>query len=229
VDSFHQHTEAQFSGANAFQYFFCMRFENFGARSGHRTQSLKASKKLGAHMSRSWNWLREEFWQILPVWIFFFVSFGLVALNRMAIFAEYHIKPAEPPEFLVGSLIMAKVVLLIDAFFKREGWERRPLIYFTLWNTGLYFVAALAFHHIEQVFSLIRRQHVGIAAANHEVLLAMAKPTFAAIMASVLVLTFVFCTLRELVHATGHERFMEMFFGRRPRRRSEAEDIRRAG
>src|SRR6516162_9402713 len=169
-------------------------------------------------MSNAWKWLRKEFWEILPVWVFFFVSFGLVAINRMAVFSEYHIKPTEPPEFLVGSLIMAKVVLLIDAFFKKEGWRDRPLIYGTLWNTGLYFVAALAFHHIEQVIALIRREHVGINAANHEVLLAMAKPTFVAIMTSVLVLTFVFCMFREFVHATGVKRFREMFFGRRPRR-----------
>jgi hypothetical protein len=177
-------------------------------------------------MSNAWKWLRKEFWEILPVWVFFFVSFGLVAINRMAVFSEYHIKPTEPPEFLVGSLIMAKVVLLIDAFFKKEKWQARPLIYGTLWNTALYFVAALAFHHIEQVIALVRREHVAVTVANHEVLLAMGKPTFAAIMASVLALTFVFCTLRELVHAIGLERFREMLFGRRPRR-TEAEDLRR--
>ena len=47
-------------------------------------------------MSRIWNWAREEFLQILPVWAFFSVAFGLVVLTRMAIFGEYHIKPQEP-------------------------------------------------------------------------------------------------------------------------------------
>ena len=177
-------------------------------------------------MSNAWKWLRKEFWEILPVWVFFFVSFGLVAINRMAVFSEYHIKPTEPPEFLVGSLIMAKVVLLIDAFFKKERLQAKPLIYGTLWNTGLYFVAALAFHHIEHVIALVRREHVGIIQANHEVLLEMQTPTFWAMMASLLALTFVFCTLRELVHAIGLEHFREMFFGRRPQR-AEGEDIRR--
>jgi hypothetical protein len=46
-------------------------------------------------MSRIWNWAREEFWQILPVWASFFVAFGLVALTRMSIFGECHIKPQE--------------------------------------------------------------------------------------------------------------------------------------
>jgi hypothetical protein len=78
------------------------------------------------------NWLYKEFLEILPVWAFFFISFGLVALTRMSIFGEYHITPEEQPEFLVGSLIMAKVVLLIDAFFKVRREPGRPLIYGTL-------------------------------------------------------------------------------------------------
>jgi hypothetical protein len=47
-------------------------------------------------------------------------------------------------------------------------------------------------------------------------------------MLAVLALTFTFCTLRELILAIGRERFIEMFFGRHTRRRTEGEDIRRA-
>ena len=174
------------------------------------------------------NWLREEFRQILPVWAFFFVAFGLGALTRMATYREYHIKPEEQPEFLVGSLIMAKVVLLIDSFFKIRRGPGRPLIYGTLWNTGLYLVAAMVLHYVEQVITLIRHKHVGLAAANREALLALEKPTFLTIMLGVLALTFTFCMLRELIEAVGRERFLELFFGRHPRQRTEAKDIRRA-
>src|SRR6516164_10212181 len=96
----------------------------------------------------------------------------------MSIFGEYHITPEEQPEFLVGSLIMAKVVLLIDSFFKIRREPGRPLIYGTLWNTGLYFVAAMVLHQVEQVITLIRHKHVGLAAANREALLAIERPTF---------------------------------------------------
>ncbi len=179
-------------------------------------------------MSRILNWIREEFLQILPVWIFFFISFGLVGLTRFATLGEYHIKPSEPPEYLAGSLIMAKVVLLVDAFFKNRRPPGRPLIYGTLWTTGLYFLAAALLRHLEQIFEVMHRQHVGLAAANSEVLLAMEKPTFWIIMTSVLLLTFNFCMLRELIQTIGGDRFMEMFFGRRPRPRAGEEDIRRA-
>jgi len=39
-------------------------------------------------VSKVLRWLREEFRQILPVWGFFFVAFGLVALTRMATYGE---------------------------------------------------------------------------------------------------------------------------------------------
>jgi hypothetical protein len=178
-------------------------------------------------MSKLLNWAREEFLQILPVWIFFFLSFGLVALTRITTFGEYHIRPAEPPEYLVGSLIMSKVVLLIDAFMKNRG-RGRPLIYITLLNTGLYFLAAIVLHHLEQTVTLIRRHRVGFAEATREILLGMEKPSFWAIMIGVLAFTFAFCVVRELVRYIGMERFMEIFFGWRPRTgRAGGEGIRR--
>ena len=178
-------------------------------------------------MSRMLKWLYKEFLEILPVWAFFFVAFALLALNRMATYGEYHIKPSEPPEFLVGSLIMAKVVLLVDPIYKKRRVAGRPLIGSTLAATGLYFVAGLVLYHIEQVISLIRHHHVGYVEANREVLRAMQEPIFLANMLSVLFLTFTFCMLGELIHAIGRERFMQIFFGRRPKRKEGTEDIRR--
>lgn len=178
-------------------------------------------------MSKILHWLREEFWRILPVWAFFFVAFGLVALTRMSIFGEYQITPEEQPEYLVGSLIMAKVVVLIDSLFKTRREPRRPLIYGTLGNTGLYFLGAMVLHHVEQMISLIRHKHVGFAEANRHALLTLEQPMFVTMMIGVLALTFVFCMLRELIIAIGRDRFLEMFFGMHPRRRPGADDIRR--
>ena len=70
---------------------------------------------------------------------------------------------------------MAKVVLLVDAFMKSRGIHGRPLIYGTLLNTGLYFLAALVLHYLEQTIRLIRHHHVRFAEASHEALLAMER------------------------------------------------------
>jgi hypothetical protein len=164
-------------------------------------------------MARAWKWLKKEIYEILPVWAFFFVSFGLAALTVSAVLSEYHIERQQPAEYLIGSLIMAKVVLLLDAFLKREWFRGRPLIYITLWNTGLYFVAGLTVHYLEELLKIKRRQHVSAAQAHHEVLRTMAQPGFRAMMVWVLVATFGFCAIRELIRAIGWDHFIEMFFG----------------
>ena len=179
-------------------------------------------------MSRILNWLYKEFREILPVWTFFFISFALVEITELSIFGHYHITPEKQPELLVGALIMAKAVLLIDSFFKGRRESGRPLIYGTLWNTGLYFVAAMVLHHVDRIIALIRHQHVGFAEANREALVALQRPIVLTIMFVVLALTFTFCMLRELIQAIGTERFIEMFFGRHPRPRTGGEDVRRA-
>ena len=86
----------------------------------------------------------------------------------------------------------------------------------------------MVLYHVERTISLMRHRHFGFAEANRVTLVAMEKPTFLTIMLAVLALTFTFCMLHELVLAIGRERFIEMFFGRRTRGRTEAEDIRRA-
>jgi hypothetical protein len=178
-------------------------------------------------MSRLLNWASKEFREILPVWIFFFVSFALVAFIRSESIGEYHIKQAEPHEYLVASLIMAKVVLIVDSL-KRPKPRSRPLIYGTLWDTAVYFVAAIVLYHVEQVIAFMRHRHVPFTEANREALLTMEKPIFLALMAGVLALTFAFCIVRELIRAIGKDRFMEMFFGRHPRKTPPGtEDFRR--
>jgi hypothetical protein len=178
-------------------------------------------------MSKIWNWLREEFLKILPIWVFFFLSFGLLALTRATIFGAYRISPEESPEYLAGSLIMAKVVLIVDAFLTKRWLRDRPLIYITVWNTVLYFVAAMIVHHVEGVIHLMRHQHLGFAEANRQLLLLMTKPGFELLMLWVIALSFTFCMTRELIRAIGKERFMETFFGRYPIQRAGADDIRR--
>ena len=165
-------------------------------------------------MSKTWNSLKKEFYEILPVWAFFFFGRGLLSFTVSAALGEYHIELARPHEYLVGSLIMAKVVLLMDTFVGEEWLRGRPLIYPTLWNTGLYVLAAVAFDDLERLFRLVRRQHFGFDQAAREILSKMAEPRYWAILAWLIALSVVFCAFRELIGSIGSDRFVEMFFGK---------------
>ena len=166
-------------------------------------------------MSKTWNWLRREFREILPVWLFFFLAMGLLSFTISAVLDQYHIELIRPHEYLVGSLIIAKVVLLTDSFAGKEWLRGRPLIYPTLWNSGLYFLGAVVFDHLERLFTLMRRQHLGLAQASRKTLNNMAEPRYWAIMAWLIALIVVFCAFRELINSIGSDRFMETFFGKR--------------
>jgi hypothetical protein len=170
-------------------------------------------------------WLREEFRKILPIWIFFFLSFGLLAITRAAILGEYHITPEQPPEYLAASLIMAKVVVVLDALLKKMQSRSRRLIYVTVWNTLLYCVAALVVHYFEQVFTLMHHEHAGFANASARVIQAMREPGFLVIMIWLVALTFAFCVIREMIASIGWQRVMHMFFGRPPQSRTGTDDI----
>ena len=165
-------------------------------------------------MSRMWNWLKKEFHEILPVWAFFFFAMGLLSFTVSAVLGKYHIELARPHEYLVGSLIMAKVVLVVDSFAGKAWLRGRPLIYPTLWNTGLYVLAAVAFDSLERLFALVRRQHFGFDQATREILSNMAEPRYWAVMAWLIALILVFCAFRELIDSIGSDRFKEMFFGK---------------
>jgi len=163
-----------------------------------------------------WNWLKKEFREILPVWAFFFIAFGLHALTLSAVSKEYHIDMYQPFEYLIGSLLLAKVVVLLDFFLEREWFLRdRPLIYTTLASTLIYFVGALFLHYFEQSFNLMRRQHLTLVQANLEIIRPMAEPWYLATMAWLIIVIFGFCTIRELIRAIGHDRFIKMFVEKR--------------
>jgi hypothetical protein len=167
-----------------------------------------------SHMSRAWNWLKKEFREILPVWIFFFFALGLLSLTVSAVLGRYQLTLSHPHEYVIGSLIIAKAVVLMDAFMDKEWLRGRPLIYPTLWNTSLYFLAALAFDRIEEILKIMRRQHLRFPHALRETINGMGEPRYWAVMAWLIALIAVFCAFRELIDAIGRDRFKEMFFGK---------------
>lgn len=175
-------------------------------------------------MAEFGSWLKKEFRELLPVWAFFFLSFSLLSFTLSSVLGQYHVEAYEPPEYFVGSLIVAKAVILVDAFIKTAWFRGRPLIYATLFNTGSYFVAALAVRHFERMFTLMRRQHLGFVQANHEVFEAIHEPRYWVTVIWLLALIFAFCMLRELIRSIGVDRFKEMFFGTR---HSQSVDIRK--
>lgn len=169
------------------------------------------------------HWLREELRAMLPIWAFFFFSLALLSFTLSLVLDNYHIEAYEAPEYLAGSLILAKAVMLVDAF-KRERFRGRPLLYLTLWETCLYFAATLTLRFLEELIKTSHRTHLTLGPASRMILHDMTGLHQLALMVWLIVFIFVFCTARQLISLIGHDRFVAAFFGIRKR----SPDLRKA-
>jgi hypothetical protein len=155
--------------------------------------------------------IRHEFRELIPVTVFFFLAFQLLAVTDALILRQYGIKINVFLGAMLAALVVAKVVIITDHFALVNRFPHKPLIYNVVWKTVIYFVAWLAIRYAEHFFHFWRATH-DVAAANHRLLEETVWPHFWALQLWMLVLLFVYCAFRELVRALGRERVIAMFF-----------------
>ena len=168
-------------------------------------------------MSTFWHWLKHEFQELLPPTIFFLISFHIIVLDRKLMLRQYALPLSSIASATVAALLVAKVVLITDAFPIVNRFPDKPLMYNVVWKTAIYVVAALFVHYLEHLVPIW--WHTGdLSAANRQLATEIVWPHFWAVQLWLVVLLFVYCALRELVRAIGREKVIEMFFGHRARR-----------
>jgi len=166
------------------------------------------TKKVGA-------WLLHEFYEVLPPAIFFLIGFHLLAITRSLMLREYGLHVASAAGATVGALLVAKVVLIADAFPFVNRFPDRPLTYNVLWKTGIYVIASVFVHYLEHLIPVWWRLG-SLAAANEQLLREIVWAHFLVIQLWLLVLLFMYCSMRELVRAIGPREVKRMFFGASP-------------
>jgi hypothetical protein len=155
--------------------------------------------------------LRHEVRELIPVTLFFFVAFQLLALTQALMLKEYGIRVTTFVAATIMAMIVAKVVVLTDHFALVNRFPEKPLIYNVVWKTVIYFVASLVVRYVEHSIHFWR-QSAGVAEANRRVFSEIVWPHFWAVQLWLLILLFVYCAFRELVRALGRERIIAMFF-----------------
>ncbi|GJM22824.1 MAG: hypothetical protein DHS20C15_27390 [Planctomycetota bacterium] len=157
-------------------------------------------------------WFKEELVKIIPITIFFFVAFQLLALTQALMLREYGIEFGAFMNATIGALIVAKVVLLVDMLPLLNRFPERPLIYNVVWKTLIYFIAAFAVRYLEKLIEFWNELG-DLGAANTQLLEKVVWPHFWVVQIWLFVLFFLFCTLRELVRVLGKQRVRAMFLG----------------
>ena len=168
-------------------------------------------------MSKFVSKLKEEVGKIIPPTIFFFVALHVVALIRALMLKGTSIPLASSFVVAVAALTIGKAVLLADAFPLVNRYPDKPLAYNVVWKTLIYFVVATFIHYLENLYDVWRKS-ASLAAANEKLLADMVWPHFLATEILLIVILFMYCTIREIIRAIGKDEVRAMFFGapRRP-------------
>jgi hypothetical protein len=156
--------------------------------------------------------VKHELVEVIPPTVFFFVAFQLIAFTRALMLQVYGIRTSTFVAVTIAALIIAKVVLIVDHVPFVNRFPEKPLIYNVLWKTGIYQVAAFLVRYIEHLTPFVR-EHGDLALANRHLLDKVVWPQFWFVQIWLLVLFFLYCTMRELIRVLGRERVRAMFFG----------------
>ena len=159
-----------------------------------------------------WHKVKHEIREVIPPTIFFLIAFHIVVLDRRLMLRQYGLPLGSIAGATVGALLVAKVVLIADHLPFVNRFPDRPLMYNVVWKTAIYMAAALFVHYLEHLVPLWWRSG-DFVQANHQLMEEMVWPHFWAVQLWLVVLLFVYCTLRELVRVIGRDRIVEMFFG----------------
>ena len=87
-------------------------------------------------MNKGLTMVKNEFLELLPPTIFFFIAIGLLMLTKRLVLKQYDIHVSDFAVVVVGALIIGKVVLIADHFSFVDKYPGKPLIYNVLWKTA---------------------------------------------------------------------------------------------
>jgi TRAP-type C4-dicarboxylate transport system permease small subunit len=93
--------------------------------------------------------LKHEIKKIGSLTLFFFLSFGYILLIVKLFLKEYSIDSYVIGKALLGAIIAAKTVAILDATLKLEGLQNLPRYIGVLSRTSIYTLAALIIGSIE--------------------------------------------------------------------------------
>ncbi len=163
-------------------------------------------------MKNVMKWVKEEMVRMLPVFVFFFVIFSLVDISRILL----HSATEAAYSFVVifmAALVMAKVVLISNILPFIDFFKEKPLIYSTLWKTGIYVVCSIFVRVLERILPLIFEDK-GMIVVDEGIVTELERLPFWISQAWIFVLLLVFVAWQELVKAVGSDKVHKLFFGR---------------
>jgi hypothetical protein len=178
-----------------------------------RSQPLSSDAASNCNMRGAFTKVREEVREILVIAIFFSTGFCLIDLSDRLLTRGSGIEIASFARALVGGLIVAKVLLIVDLLPFVHRFPEKPLIQNIVWKSSLYLAASLVFLYCEALIKHLFKG-LGLAQSHSLALMKFALPATWAVEIWLAMLLVAFVTMQELSHVIGREQLKQLFFGR---------------
>jgi hypothetical protein len=160
--------------------------------------------------------VKDEVRKILVAAVFFSTGFCLIHVSERLLTEGSGIELASISRAIIGGLIVAKVLTLVDLVPFVHAFPGRPMVLNIGWKSSLYLAGGVIFLYIEPfVKSLFRGG--GVIAAHSRAWHELMRPRTGATLIWVAMLLVGFVTLQELSRAIGRERLKQLFLGPRGR------------
>jgi hypothetical protein len=170
--------------------------------------------------------LKNEAREVLVAAVFFSTGFCLILLADRLITRGSGIEVVSFVRALVGGLVVAKVLLIVDLFPFVHAFPDTPLVKNIVWKSSLYVAASLVFRYLEPFLRYLFKG-LGLANAHSLALHEFTLPRTWAVEIWLAMLLVAFVTMRELVRVVGSNEMREIFFGSRDKP-AQPSDLRRA-
>ena len=154
---------------------------------------------------------KRELKEILAISSVFFVIFVLFLLMKKALLDDYTINFYIIGTALVGSLILAKVVMIFDLLPLSKRMDHYPNIYRVIFRSLFYLLGYVIFTFLEYLIKgLIDKE--SFSQATYSALHGLGEPTFITSMVGVFVAFLFFNTFWVIRAKYGPKALYELFF-----------------
>lgn len=157
--------------------------------------------------------IKTEVRELLVAAAFFSVGLCLVILADRLMTEGTGIEIATFAQAVIGGLIVAKVLLLVDLLPFIHAFPNKPLAHNVVWKSTLYVAGSLVVRYVEPVLKSLFHG-AGLAAAHNHALEEFVTPRFWASEIWIAILLMIFATIRELDRYLGEGKLRLAFFGR---------------
>ncbi|MCX5715357.1 MAG: hypothetical protein NTV07_00495 [Candidatus Omnitrophica bacterium] len=159
---------------------------------------------------------QKIFHEVRGYWInvlYLIILFSVFTTYKRLLLAQYDISYGEYGISTIAALILAKVILVLEALHLGRGFENKPLIIPTFYKSFLFTVCVVIFKIIESTVRglLLKKGLIGIS----DELMKLFSYEWLAMITVVFFVFIPFFAIRELDRVLGKGRIFELFFRKR--------------